>query len=207
MKCRAAALANVTVPAFGGTECNLACSSAHWVRVSSLSSRQQPGPDPVPRVPHPSDGRFKVSRTSRQKPIRVTTAATSEAEAAAVEKFEPPFFVVDDDVHSFDSLYDLVTYVEPWSIEARTRAFDSRGRRLLLVVRSVEHGRWWKVDIDAVLVDVDSSGQDDEAASAQLLREYLAKVGSDRAGVSEKEAQTLALPALVPLAHRWSNCS
>lgn len=117
----------------------------------------------------------------------------------------PPVFLVDDDVASFDSLEELLTYVEPWDVNDEMGVFDAVGRRVVVRSEGVVRTRW-TVGGGRIVVDAETSGEDASDVLAAVLRDYLALLGTERTGTTADELRDEPLPSLVVSAHRWSRC-
>lgn len=121
----------------------------------------------------------------------------------AIDYVPPIFLVDDDDVSSFDSIEDMVRFVEPCDVTDHDRVFDAAGRRLVLRASGVRRTRW-TVGGGETSVDFEASG---EAAAEELcvhLRKYVRRL-ADRARMTESEIGTAPLNVLVAVASYWSH--
>lgn len=116
--------------------------------------------------------------------------------------YVPPIFLVDDDVISFDSIEDMVRWVEPCDVADDDRAFDADGRRLMLRASGVRRTRW-TVGGGETWVDFEASGEVAPDELADLLRGYVRRL-ADRARMTEAEIATAPLHVLVAVASYWS---
>lgn len=118
----------------------------------------------------------------------------------------PPLFVVGGDLSSFDSLGELLVYIEPWDVDNETSVYDAVGRQVILRPEGISRTRR-TVGRGRLVVDAETSGADGSAALVDALRRYLSQLGTDRTSVSAEALDGATLPALVALAHRWSRCN
>lgn len=113
------------------------------------------------------------------------------------DELVPPLFHFSDDLVVFDSLTAMTRYIEPWDVHESDRAFDARGRRIVLRGVGVKRTRW-SVGGGETIFDGDSSGEHTPEELADLLRDYVrGSRGADRFGLNRADLDATPLDALV----------
>ena len=114
----------------------------------------------------------------------------------------PPVFAVSDDVAAFDSVEEMLAYIEPVDVTPTLKSFDAQGKRI--VVKSEVTSTRLHPRRERTLVDLDASGDDAADELATVLRRYLGRVGVDHLGWTSDQLRNAPLPDLVAQAAKWA---
>jgi hypothetical protein len=119
--------------------------------------------------------------------------------------FSAPFFVVSDDLDSFDTIPELVAYIEPWDVEQVTAAFDSSGQRLHLRAEDVERTQS-TVGGGRTILDTSRTSDNGAGEFRDVLSQHAERLGSAKIGIPVDGLEQASLLDLVLAVHRWTRC-